>query len=270
MSLLNFHVRHEVTPERVWGVLEANAEKLPFDHIIQAERQVGRLRQLGLLDKSGTGPTAVGSQLYRIGLQKRSVAIELLHLQHYTLWQPEKPLENTLAWSYRTYCDMLFERSELILDQVARESLTAELNNAILDFFGSQATQTKKGFVSLSTNSLTGINHWLAALEPPAIEEEKFTRRLFCSPELLVMSIGWIFLSGDMDLDVDLLLTLENRSKLCKICLLQPEALDRVLDWTLSLYPTLIQPGTRTGSYGRFIRLRKLPQWTDLLAEDGK
>lgn len=268
MSLLNFHVRHEVTPDRSWEVMTAIAEGYPFDHIVQAERQASRLRQLGLIEKSCARPTTAGKQLYRIGLQKRSAAIELLHCSHYTLWQPDKPLENTLSWSYRTYCEMLYERGELILDLPAREAMTVDLNNAILDFFGLQVTQAKKGSISLSTNSLTGIHHWLAALEPPAIEEIKFSRRPFCSPELLLMAIGWMSIAIDEDLDADLLLSPENRSVVCKICLLQPEALDHILDWTLSIYPNLIQPGTRSGSYGRFIRLMKLPHWDDLLVEE--
>ena len=52
MSSLNFHVRHEVTPERTWDVLVAIAEGYSFSHVIQADRQVGRLRQLGLLIES--------------------------------------------------------------------------------------------------------------------------------------------------------------------------------------------------------------------------
>lgn len=268
MNVLNFHVRHEVTPERTWEVIVAIAEGNSFNHVIQADRQAGRMRQLGLLEKSSNRLTDVGVQLYRMGVQKRSVAMDLLHYLHYSLWKPDKPLENTLSWSYRTYCEILFEQKECVLDLSARESFTADLNNKIVDFFGIQLTQTKKGSVSLSTNSLTGIHHWLAVLDPPAIVEEKYSRRLFCSPELLLMAISWMSLSSGMGLDADLLLTTENRSVICGICLLQLTAFDRVLDWAISLYPALIQPGTRTGSYGRFIRLNKLPQWDDLLAEE--
>ena len=211
--------------------------------------------------------TNTGKQFYRIGTNKRSVVPDLFHFLHFSLWRPDKPLQNSPSWSYRTYCEMLFERGDCTLDLPSREALTAELNNAILDFFGYKLAQTKKGSVSLSTNSLTGIYHWLKALNPPAIVEEKFLGGLFCSPELLLMAISLMSTNADINLDVDILLTPINRLEICRICLLQPEVLDGVLDWTISNYPLVIQPGTRTGSYGRFVRLLKQPQWEDLLSE---
>lgn len=48
------------------------------------------------------------------------------------------------------------------------------------------------------------------------------------------------------------------------ICLLEPAALDRALDWMLPLSPQVIEPGTRAGVYGRFVRLRKMPKLSDL------
>jgi len=59
-----------------------------------------------------------------------------------------------------------------------------------------------------------------------------------------------------------MLLTPERREMLYRICLLEP-ALDRALDWMLPLYPQVI-PGTRAGIYGRFVRLHKLPELSDL------
>jgi hypothetical protein len=269
LAELNFHVRHEVTPERVWDILTAIAEGYTFEHIVQSDRQIGRMRQLGLLakKKSDLLLTHVGHELYSIGQQKPEAAMELLHFLHYSLWKHDNPLENTLSWSYRTYCDLLFQRGACSLDSDAREVLTSELNAIITgsEIFAQYMNQTQKGAVSLSTNSLNGMNHWLRRLNPSVIDNDTFSIRTFCPPELLIMAIG--FVSGELgsELGVDQLLSTERREAICRICLLDPNSLDRSIEWMLPLYPNVIEPGTHTGSYGRFIRLLHLPTLNDLL-----
>jgi len=269
VSELNFHVRHEVTPERAWDVLTAIVEGYSYDHIVQADRQVGRLRQLGLAqkEKEKTQITHLGSELYRIGTRKREVAMDVFHYLHYSLWNEHQRLENTLSWSYRAHCDTLYAAKELALDKAGLEHLTADLNNEVSEYFGSDVTKAKKGSIALSINSIKGIHHWLAALNPTVFEDggEKFVRRSSCSPETLLLGFGFMARMASAELGVDLLLTPENRELACRPCLLVPEMLDRELDWMLSLYPSVIQPGTRTGGYGRFIRFMKLPTLDDLL-----
>ncbi len=267
MSELNFHVRHEVTPERTWDVLTAIIEEYSFDHIVQADRQIARLRQLGLIQKDKTLPSALGKELHRIGTRKREVAMDVFHYLHYSLWDEVRRLENTLSWSYRAHCNTLFAAKEFVLDKARLEHLTAELNNKIIEYFGSDISKTKKGSVALSINSIKGIHHWLAVLTPPVFEDdgEHFVCRNSCSPEMLLLGLGHMSRTIGADLDIDLLLTPENRELACRACLLTPEMLDRELDWMLSLYPSIIQPGTRTGGYGRFIRFLKFPTLSDLL-----
>lgn len=266
MSDLSFHVRHEVTPDRVWEVLAAVAGGYSFDPIVQSDRQLSRLRQLGLVESASIRLTTIGLNLYQVGANKRHVAYDLLHYLHYTLWSQNKPLENTPYWTYRKFCEMLYEKSTCNLDLSTRDALTADLNNAINETFGHRIRLSKKGSLSLSNNSLSGIQHWLTVLTPPAIDNNFFALRQFCSPELLLLSIGYLITETGMELDVDVLLSPENRIFLEKICIIDNGCLDKVLDWTLNLYPNLITPGTRTGSYGRFIHLEKLPVFADFIS----
>jgi hypothetical protein len=62
-----------------------------------------------------------------------------------------------------------------------------------------------------------------------------------------------------VDLGADLLLSPERRQALCRICLLEPTALDRALDRALPAFAALVEPGTRTGAYGRFLRIKAFP-----------
>ena len=64
---------------------------------------------------------------------------------------------------------------------------------------------------------------------------------------------------------VDILLSREKRDAICKVCLLDPHALDRALDWMLPIFPNVIALGTSAGFYGRFIRLYKLPTLEDII-----
>jgi hypothetical protein len=267
MTELSFHVRHEVTPDRVWGVIVAIAENFSFDHIIQSDRQLSRLRQLHLVEGNSIRLTSLGSDLYKLGMYKEPLVWDILHFLHYSQWSTEKPLENTSFWSYRRYCNLLYEQSECILNLQNMDILTADLNNAINIFFANEISNSKKGSLSLSTNSLAGIHHWLRALSPRAIENEKFSLRTFSSPELLLLAISLMIKEMQLEQSVDILITPEKRAFLEKTCLVDDNCLDRILEWTLIFYPQIITAGTRTGSYGRFIRILKMPEITDFMGE---
>jgi len=84
---------------------------------------------------------------------------------------------------------------------------------------------------------------------------------------LLLLALGYVAQQTEAEIGIDLLLTPERREMLCHVCLLEPAALDRALDWMLPLYPQVIEPGTRAGVYGRFVRLHKMPELSDLITQ---
>lgn len=270
MSQLDFHIRHEVTPERCWAVLTALSTGEDYSYVTQADRQLTRLRQLELLTSQTGQPelTELGQTLIEIGQQKPNLIFDLLHYLHYARWDPAQPHLNSAFWSYQSYCHLLYDRQECVLDLPFKEQTANELDIQIHSstLFGPYVAQkTRKGAVSISPNTLNGIQHWLAALTPPVIEADTFSLRYFCPPELLLLAIGYVYALDDTEAGVELLLTPEKRTALCKMVLLNPQALDRSLDWMMPLYPRLIQPGTRTGSYGQSIRLLKIPTPEDVL-----
>lgn len=266
---LNFHVRHEVTPERVAEVLQAIARGETFDYVIQPERQVGRLRTLGLITDTTSKRelTPLARELLRVTHAKPNLLPELMHYLHYSCWSEDAPLERTFLWTYRTFCDWLVEQGECKLTRQWLEATVTHLLGMIREspHFSHALTATRKGAVSLSTDSLNGILHWLRPLRPPVIEGNTFTRRYFCPPELLLLALGYTARQTGAEIGIDMLLTSERREMICRICLLESNALDRALDWMLPLYPEVVEPGTRTGAYGRFVLLRKMPALSDLV-----
>lgn len=268
MATLNFHVRHEVTPERVWSVLDALVSGVEYDHVTQYDRQLGRMRQLGLVTGRGKiVPTHDGLELHRIGTKRLEVVWEIMHFMHYTLWENTRPGDNSMFFTYRKYCDLLYEKHETDISP-QREAFAAEMTSSITSssYFADELSNLTKGAVSLSVNSLTGVEHWLSKLTPEVITDDgNFNLRHYCSPELLLMALGYVTKITEAQIGLDQPLTAERRELLCRICIIEDSALDQILDWLFPEYPDYIQPGTSTGSYGRFVRVLQIPTLKGLL-----
>jgi hypothetical protein len=267
MATLNFHVRHEVQPHRVWDVINALATDTEYDFVTQYDRQISRMRKLNIVTGRGDMElTKVGQELYRIGSKRSDVLWDLLHYLHYIQWEADNPTEKTMFFTYQKYCDVLYERGDLELSEYS-DALAAEMESIITSssHFSSVLDELAKGAVSFSTNSLKGVEHWLEKLSPEVIQDGQFSPRHYCSPELMLMAIGYVNQIYEAELGLEQSLTEEKRDILKHICFLEDEALDQIIDWLLPEYPDIIQPGTTTGSYGRFIKLLRQPTLEDLL-----
>lgn len=265
MSPLSFHIRHEVTPERCSAVFEAIAEGRPYQHILQSERQEARLRQLGIV--AGQELSADGKALAQVCRQKPALWGDLLHFLHYTRWSPLEPTTYAFSWVYRQFVHLLWEAAQILVNDDYLKPAVGTLIGSIETepaFANVIEHKTRTGKISLSTSSLFGALNWLAALQPPVMNGQHFSRRFFCPTELMVLALGWVARTSGGEPGIDILLSPERRKALCQLCLLDPAALDRTIDWTLPLYYEFIRPGTRAGAYGRFIRFVRWPQLADL------
>src|SRR5688572_29840360 len=111
MASLNFHVRHEVTPERVWDVLSAVGNGSGIEHITQFDRQLSRLRQLRLVMPKGEAElTEDGTEILRIGSKRIEAVWDLLHFLHFVRWQKSNPTEDTMFFTYHEYCNLLYSK----------------------------------------------------------------------------------------------------------------------------------------------------------------
>jgi hypothetical protein len=216
----------------------------------------------GLLTRDSDGVIALSKNANIIMQVKPDVRVDLVHYLLYTGWNPETQSINSILWSYRQVTDSLWHRSTADVVSTAK-IIAEEINNRTHQDFGNL-----EGFdstVSFSAKSIRGVRKWLEALAPPAIEDDVFRRRYFCPPELVLMAVGWVAQLHSDDVGIDFLLIPERRDSICQLCLLDPSALDRVLDWMLPIYPNVIRPGTSAGAYGRFLHFHKWPEMSDLL-----
>ena len=261
---LSFHVRHEVTPDRVLDVLTALEAGEDYSTVTQSDRQLARIRALGLLDtERNAGLSRRGKLVLQVAQKKKGLWADLGHFLHFTLWDGDSPNRNGFSWFYRAFCDYLWNSGEISLaKRSALSVICSEFNNRI------EAEAQFEPFLankspSLSPDSISGIQHWLEALSPPVIQGQSFARRTFCLPELLLLALGWAFRYEPEPIGVPLLLSRERRELVCRLCLLDPASLDRTLDWMLPRFPAVIESGEKAGFYGRSIRFRKLPTIED-------
>jgi hypothetical protein len=219
MTTLNFHVRHEVTPDRVWDVLTAIGNGTEIEHVTQFDRQLSRLRQLGLLTPKGEVKlTENGHEILRIGSRRLEIVWDLLHFLHFVRWQPSKPTEDTMFFTYSEYCNLLYSKREVDLT-AQREILAAEMTSRVTSssYFADELSKLAKGAVSLSVNSLSGVEHWLEKLTPEVIINKRFLLRHYCSPELLLIALGYITEVTDSQLGIEQPLSEDRRELLCHI-----------------------------------------------------
>lgn len=200
---------------------------------------------LGLFSKDAQNTIHLSETAKVIAQIKPEVQADIIHYLIYSqLWAYR---EVTSSYWKSGQVDVIFSSSMII----------EEVRNNAFETWGED--------ISFSPKSILGVRKWLEAVTPPVIEDTIFNRRHFCHPELVLLALGWTAQQMGGEIGIDYLITPERREAISRVCLLEPSALDRVLDWMLPNYPDVVQPGTSAGTYGRFLRFLKWPEIKDLL-----
>jgi hypothetical protein len=275
---LIIHIRPDAEPTNIAALLrhmdrhrdqqiETIADLIGFSFEIGIKRDEGEsiaamMQLLGLImrDELGVHITNLGDSFLQI---REDAQNDVLHFLFYILWSVNEPATAVKSWSYRYNVDRYWnvQTATLDADNVARrvEEARTDAEAAFAEMGLEEVDPT-----SFGPKSLTAIHKWLHALNPPVIENNIFTRRSFCPPELLLLALGWVVGREGLP-DTDVLLSREARDAVCRVCLLEPTAFDRALDWMIPIFPDVIAPGTTAGFYGRFVRFHKLPELADTI-----
>lgn len=269
-SSLRPHVPPEASPDVVLQLLDLMSREDEEFATIKELRYFGAENGLsdrheipifmtssGLLARHEDGRVGL-SETARLLIQaETNVRVDLLHFFLYSGWSSETPFEKSDLWGYRQVCDLWWERAPVDVLSLT-DLLTEEIRNNALIQFGED--------VSFSPKSIRGVRKWLEAVTPPVLEQNIFRRRQYAHPPLLLLAIALVAQQTDSEIGIDLLLTPERREDICRVCLLEPSALDQALDWMLPLYSRIVEPGTTAGIYGRFLRFHKWPELSDLVS----
>jgi hypothetical protein len=197
---------------------------------------------------------------------------DLLHFLAYVAWSPEASPSLVPFWSYSHTVDALWQKATVRFKMVKSDHAgTQSPYKAIVEevvgdsrtlFEGVEGFNPEK--VSFSDMSVRTIARSLEALQPPAIISNVFARRQTCSAELIALALGEAASRAGLAPGSDLLLSQDRREAVCRICVLDPGYLDRLLDWAIPRFPGVLAPGMRGGSYGRSVRLLRFPSVEDL------
>lgn len=218
---------------------------------------------MGILERTDEGIriTSTGIALAQV---RDDVRADLLHFLLYTGWSAKRPKEFLQSWGYRTVCDQYWGQDTVALANDYLAHQVAEVISLAQNTFA-QMDVGEFDEISFSRKSLRGVFNWLEALSPPVMADNTFKRRAFCSPELVMLALGHVLHDEASATGIDILLSPEKREQISRICLLDPDSLDRALDWTLPIFSHIITPGTTAGFYGRFVRLNRLPTMGDMV-----
>ena len=152
-------------------------------------------------------------------LYQRDLLAELIHIVYYTsyTYQPYK----RFSWSYQTLCDWLWNSAPC---EIHRDRLVNTVSQAAVDQFGEQG-------ISFSTQSISGILHWVGALNPPCIVEANslFTRRSHCPVESFMVALHYTYelQKGDT---LSIPLDESVKERVCRICLITPQSFSEMLE----------------------------------------
>lgn len=204
-------------------------------------------RDLGLVEDSANRLTAKGEALAQIDRVNPTIFPDIIHLLHYTLWNSTVPAANCFSFSYRTVCKELWNGGSS--SSLNRRELAAKVEATANDQF-------KRPDISLSQKSIGGALDWLYELRPEVISDdsERFVRRSFCPPESLVLAIEHRYRESELDYGANLLLSGAHREALCQTCLLELDALDRVLEYAIAQF-SYLEKGVG-GGWGQYVTLQ--------------
>lgn len=219
--------------------------------------------ELELLIKTKQKGYALSPSAEVIIKKRDAVQRDLLHYLFYTRWCADDPGKYGKAWFYRTFCEQLWMRQDIVLDRNSRDELGEEIRQKALDTF-----QQVPGFdaekMSVGPQTMRGSQVWLEQLDPPVLVKNHFQRRAACSAELFLLALSRSYILSGSEIGMDVVLSPQRRDEICRICLLDPLHFDRMLNWAQSIFSRFVSQRTRASSYGRSVILHKYVQVEDL------
>jgi len=256
---LPFHIQHNTTPTVIAKTLRcATNEQLSLEtmsHVLSYSKGttahiVAFMRQIGILD--GWRLSEFGERLKVLGQSHPDLLAEALHVHLYTLhWsQPDA----YFSFAYATICDWLWERGTWVLDGRGKAELVGIVVNAAAEKYGVDANQ-----IAFSQNSVHGAINWLKALNPSVITRDqksgRFSLRETCPVQTLLWSIDALYHHPKWrrDYGVRIILDDERLTQLCKICLVDLDGLEKMLEFSVRVCSCL-NIGTE-GGFGRWLSL---------------
>jgi hypothetical protein len=255
-----YHVRHDLQPNLteelfvlLWDKSPCTVDALQKAAIERGYRlanrspdqlvaSLGNLRIVGHREHGEIFLTDLGKLISRTAKFNPSLLPELIHFTYYTIYDESNP-SSRFSWAYRLVCDQLWNTRSSHINGHRLVTLVQE-----------QAQQTFPDYeeygISFSQNSVTGIIYWLEALNPPCVTQNQsgnraFARRTFCSSELLLLALEYVRMKLGSSAAIQLQLSNEVRQAIARLCLVEEESLDDILQVTADAFELVLRQTER-------------------------
>lgn len=277
MSQYVFHIRHNSRPDSIQAFVDLVSEYPGSDDLELLEYGAAQgssigtsinspqslrenvaqcLRDFELLEPKQNRFTAKGVSFCDLIYAKPELLGEVMHFFFYSAWDASAPAENCFSWSYATTVRLLWSSIQMEINQ---QRLADDVSTLIKQRFPNAK-------VSFGERSIRGALHWLRPLSPPVLEErdnvKRFARRSFCPPELFLLAVDYVYRVKGVQHGSNLLLEPEIQEQICQVCVLDPEAFERVAGYATLQFPFLTQG--MGGGWGSYLRLGRTPVLDDL------
>lgn len=260
-AALTFHVPPDAGPEPVQAIFHvlARAGEAPLAPAMLKEEVAAMLgkqargealslaRDLDLVRQIPNGVLLTPRGRSVAGSAEPS---DLVHGFSYFAWSDGDPAQLSRMWTYRTTVDLLWQAAPVTVDPPLKKRLVEDLlGRSEQVFAGIPGFSAARA--SLGPKSIDGVLRWLERLSPTVLRDRCVERRQRCAPALLVLALEAVARRAGAAPGTDFRLGPDEREGLCRACILEPAALDAMLNWTMQTQPHRVRWGTTNARYGR-------------------
>lgn len=250
---MKFHVEHNVTPKHfeaiiplfyynpcltsanIYEELSERGHKINQNYLSKNIKVLILFNILTVSDDNFKylSLTPFGKKMLHLIQYNKKKFYDICHYLYYTSYQLKPTNAMGFSWTYQAITNYLWETIPKTCDEV-------NIVNKILDL---AQTTFPDNQISLSHWAVSGVRNWLNQLDPPFIvTSNKFRsikRRSFCSPELFLLAIDYYYKNNKNNYGTPIIINDINKEFISKLCLLDLNAFNNMLDLTKSIYPQI-------------------------------
>jgi hypothetical protein len=272
-----FHVDHDVRPVHVMAILKRMSPFVGDDrpqlladlaangYTINPHHLFWNLKVLRTLGLTDVDEKTESWRLTRRGVYLRSLALwnqrtfhDMMHYLYYAAWTFGDQDAAAFSWTYRTVCNLLWQRRPTVIDG---KVLAAEVRDLACKEFALDS-------VSITDYAVDGVYNWMRPLDPAfAWTDTKSRRRetnggrVTCTPELFLLAVDYLYQTKGIIYNRPVVVDDEKASIICRLCLLDPLKWKAVLNRTVEQFTILRRAGSASGPQLTLERAPRLINW---------
>jgi hypothetical protein len=255
-----YHVRHDLQPKLAEELLILLWDKCPcrVNVLQQGARDRGyrlanrssdqlltSLGNLRIIKRKEHGEiylSELGKLVANAAKYNPALVPDLIHFTYFTFYNKKEP-SSRFSWAYQLVCKHLWQLRSTAINAHHLVTLVQEQAQVTFPDYNEYG-------ISFSQNSVAGIVNWLEALNPSCVThsqsgERLFSRRQYCSNELLLLALEYMRVKDGNLLGAQLRLSNDVRQAIACLCLVEEEYLDDLFQSTAEAFDLILRQTER-------------------------